>query len=140
MDGPVTALTTQVDDLNALHEAVLQAYYQLRKEGVVVSCGNEYMIAIEFDGPDGGGGICGEMTYVDNDKKAQAVVKGRGCVQARQLGRNFLSGESIIYYNTSQESVFFDLLMKYKRGASSSGGGMIDMKSGLPLFEVTISK
>ncbi|CAJ1960398.1 unnamed protein product [Cylindrotheca closterium] len=137
-NNPVTAPTTQIDDFDALHKAVLQAFYNLRKGGVVVSCGDRYMIAIEFDGPVGQGGVCGEMTFVDNDKKAQAVVKGRECAEARELGRNFLAGEATVYYNTSQERVFFDLLQKYKRGASSKG--LIDMKSGLPIFDVTIRR
>lgn len=129
--------TTHIDDLNALHKAVLQAYHGLGKGGVIVSSGDQYMIAIEFDGPTSDGGVYGEMTYVDNDREAQAVVVGRSCDQARELGRNFLMGETMVYYSTS-EGVFFSLLRKYQRGTSTRG--LIDIKSGLRLYTVTIRK
>ncbi|KAL3926733.1 MAG: hypothetical protein SGBAC_013355 [Bacillariaceae sp.] len=135
---PVTDPTTQVDDLNTLHEAVLYGYYQLRKGGMIVSCGDRYMIAIEFDGAFGEGGVCGPMTFVDNGRKSQAVLKSRKCNHAKALGRNFLLGETVVYFDTVQESIFFDLLKKYKCRASYSG--YIDAKSGLDLFQVSIRK
>ena len=97
------------------------------------------MLAVEFDGPYGSGGIVGEMVYVDKDKQAQAVVKRRKCAGgAKDLGTNFLMGETIEYIETTDENSFFDLLQKYKRGASTQG--LIDMKSGLRLYEVKITR
>mmetsp|Transcript_802 Transcript_802/g.1504 ORF Transcript_802/g.1504 Transcript_802/m.1504 type:complete len:219 (+) Transcript_802:55-711(+) len=135
---PVTEPSDQIQDLKALHEAVLNAFYTLRKGGVVVSCGSQYMIAVEFDGPAAGGGIQGEMVFVDTDASAQAVVKGRKCERATELGRNFLTGETVAYYDTTEESVFFSLLRKYRSAARSRR--LIDMKSGLSLYDVTIAK
>ena len=95
------------------------------------------MLAVEFDGPDGSGGLVGEMVYVDKDK--QAVVKRRKCAGgAKDLGTNFLMGETVKYIETTDENSFFDLLKKYTRGASTHG--LIDMKSGLRLYEVKITR
>ena len=124
---------------NSLHEAVLDSFYKHRKGGVVISCSKKYMLAVEFDGPYGSGGIVGEMVYVDKDKQAQAVVKRRKCAGgAKDLGTNFLMGETVKYIETTDENSFFDLLQKYKRGASTQG--LIDMKSGLRLYEVKITR
>lgn len=102
----------------------------------MVSCGDKYMLAIEFDGPTPGGGVCGTMTYVDRDTKSQAVVRDRRCDQARELGANFLAGETIEYFETLDEAVFFALLRQYKTAARTAG--LIDIKSGLKLFEISI--
>ena len=61
--------------MSALHAAVLGAFYNERKGGVVVSCGDDYMLAIEFYGPHGSGGVEAEMVFVDKEKSAQAVVR-----------------------------------------------------------------
>ena len=124
---------------NSLHEAVLDSFYKHRKGGVVISCSKKYMLAVEFDGPYGSGGIVGEMVYVDKEQQAQAAVKRRKCAGgAKDLGTNFLMGETIEYIKTTDENSFFDLLKKYKRGASTQG--LIDMKSGLRLYEVKTTR
>lgn len=135
--APVTDPSVQVEDLRTLSESVVNAFYTQRKGGVVVSCGNKYMLAIEFDGPAVGGGVEGEMVFVDTNREAQGVVKGRKCQRATELGRNFLSGETVVYYDTADEKVFFALLSKYKQRARSRN--LIDVKSGLHLYDVTIS-
>ncbi len=135
---PVTAPSTVIDDAESLHGAVLGAFYNLKKGGVIVSYGNKYMIAIEFDGSHGNGGVYGQMAYVDRDPQAQAVVRRRGCQRATELGRNFLTGETIHYIDTTDERVFYRLLAKYQRGLSTKG--LIDVKSGLKLYNVIIAK
>ena len=122
----------------ALHEAVLGAFYNQKKGGAVVSCGDNYMLAVEFDGGHGVGGVHGQMVYVDKNPLAQAVVRERGCERATELGRNFLAGETIYYIDTTDEDSFFTLLKMYKRRLSTQG--YIDLKSGLKLFNVIITK
>lgn len=133
-----TVASSSHGDLASLHDAVLDCFYKRSKGGVVVSCGDSYMLAVEFDGPFGMGGIAGEMVYVDKHPKAQAVVRGRRMVSAKELGRNFLLGETVQYIEATNESVFFDLLSRYKRHSSTQG--LIDMKSGLKLYDVKIAK
>jgi hypothetical protein len=128
----------KVEGMTALHTAVLGAFYNQLKGGVVVSCGDNYMLAIEFDGPYGNGGIEGEMVFVDNNTSAQAVVRERRCHRATELGRNFLAGETIQYIDITNESDFFNLLSKYKLQARWEG--LIDVKSGLRLYAVRITK
>ena len=96
------------------------------------------MIAIEFNGPYGNGGIQGDMVFADKSGSAQAVVRDRGCQRATELGRNFLAGETVQYIDTTHESDFFNLLSKYKMQARSQG--YIDMKSGLRLYSVVIPR
>lgn len=137
--APVNDPSTMINSgYKSLHEAVIGAYYNLKKGGVVVSCGNDYMIAVEFDGPHGDGGIYGEMVYVDKNPKALAVVRERGCQRATELGRNFLMGETIHYIDTTDENSFFNLLNMYKKCLSTQG--YVDIKSGLKLFNVNIAK
>eukprot|EP00594_Rhizosolenia_setigera_P017578 CAMPEP_0178975874 /NCGR_PEP_ID=MMETSP0789-20121207/23469_1 /TAXON_ID=3005 /ORGANISM="Rhizosolenia setigera, Strain CCMP 1694" /LENGTH=76 /DNA_ID=CAMNT_0020664797 /DNA_START=91 /DNA_END=317 /DNA_ORIENTATION=- len=76
------------------------------------------MIAIEFDGPFNDTGVMGEMVFVDRDRRAQAVVRDRGCARAGELGRNFLTGETIKYIDTTNEDAFFRLLCRYKLNCS----------------------
>eukprot|EP00979_Chaetoceros_neogracilis_P004148 scaffold728_cov197-Chaetoceros_neogracile.AAC.2 len=135
---PVPNPSSLIDAYNNLHEAVVGAFHNRRKGGVVVSCGKKYMMSIEFDGPYGNGGIYGEMVYVDKDPSARAVVQQRGCARATELGRNFLSGETIEYIDTNEEDVFFKLLSQYKRRCSTKGH--TDIKSGLRLYNVEIAK
>lgn len=120
----------------SLHEEVLGAFYNLRKGAVIVSSSDEYMIAIEFDGPLGSGGVYGEMAFVDKTSSVQALVRRRRC-KAIDLGKSFLAGETIHYIQTDPKQ-FFDLLKRYKRGATTQG--LIDLKSGLKLYNVRISK
>ena len=96
------------------------------------------MLAVEFDGSHGAGDVCGEMVYLDKNPLAQAVVCKRGCQRATELGTNFLAGETIHYIDTTDEIEFFTLLLRYKRGLSTQG--YIDLKSGLKLFNVIITK
>ena len=135
---PVTDPTTVINNYSSLHDAVLGAFYTLKKGGVIVSCGDKYMMAIEFDGPYGNGGIYGEMAYADRDPSAQAVVRGRNCQRATELGRNFLAGETIHYIDTTDEDLFFSILSEYQRKTSTQG--LIDVKSGLKLYSVQIAK
>ena len=137
---PVTAPKTNISEGGAqtLHEAVLGAFYKLRKGGIIISCGNKYMLAVEFDGPLGDGGVDGQMVFVDKDPSALTVVRERGCQRATELGRNFLAGETIHYVDTTDESSFFHLLRRYKQCLSTQG--YIDLKSGLKLYDVKIVK
>lgn len=135
---PVTDPATVINNFRSLHDAVLGAFHTLKKGGVIISCGDKYMMAIEFDGPYGNGGIYGEMAYADRDPSAQAVVRGRNCQRATELGRNFLAGETIHHIDTTDEDLFFSLLSKYQRNTSTQG--LIDMKSGLKLYSVQIAK
>ena len=93
------------------------------------------MLAVEFDGPLANG-FTGEMVYVDKNPKARAVVQGRRCSRAKQLGLNFLAGETVECIEATSEDAFFSLLSKYKRGSSTRG--LIDIKSGLKLFDVRV--
>lgn len=120
----------------SLHEEVLGAFYNLKKGAVIVSSSDEYMIAIEFDGPLGSGGVYGEMAFVDKTASVQALVRRRRC-KATDLGKSFLAGETIHYIQTDPKQ-FFDLLKRYKRGATTQG--LIDLKSGLKLYNVRISR
>jgi len=86
-------------------------------------------MAVEFYGPHATGGVYGEMIYVDRNPKVQAVVRGRNCQRATELGRNFLAGETIYYIDTTNERAFSSLLGKYQRELSTEG--LIDVKSGL---------
>jgi hypothetical protein len=125
------------DSIQSLHKAVLDAFYSLRKGGVIVSCsGDRYMFSIEFDGPLPDGGLYGEMAFVDKNPSAQAVAQQRRCTSTN-LGEKFLAGETICYIETN-EALFFELLKVYKRGASTQE--LIDLKSGLKLYNVRISK
>jgi hypothetical protein len=142
--GPVRTTSARVSNttgvgegIAALHAAVLGAFYNQLKGGVVVSCGDKYMLAIEFDGPYGNGGIEGEMVFVDRDTSAQAVVRRRRC-RATELGRNFLAGETIQYIDITNEIEFFQILSKYKSQARWEG--LSDMKSGLRLYAVRITR
>jgi hypothetical protein len=78
------------------------------------------------------------MVYVDKNPSARAVVQQRGCARATELGRNFLSGETIEYIDTNEEHVFFKLLSQYNRRCSTKGH--TDIKSGLRLYNVEIAK
>ena len=97
-----------------------------------------YMLAIEFDGPHGSGGVEAEMVFVDKEKSAQAVVRKRNCRRATELGRNFLTGETIQYIDTTSETDFFRLLSRYK--VQARWGGNTDVKSGLRLYSAMIAK
>jgi hypothetical protein len=138
MRTPAVAATTLSShgDVASLHEAVLNSYYNRRKGGVVVSYGDSYMIAIEYFGPSGNGGIIGDMVYVDKNPKARAVVQGRRCARATELGTNFLLGETVDYIEATNEDAFFTLLSRCKRHSSSEG--LIDIKSGLKLYKTRI--
>lgn len=118
-----------------LLQQVLAAFYERRMGGVVVTCGNKLMVAIEFDGPWGQGGICGEMVYADKNPACQAVWQNRGCTP-RKLGENFLMGETIEFVSTDDENEFKIFLKKCQQGMK--WGGLIDIKSGLKLHEGTL--
>ena len=63
---PVTSPSTiENGGIQVLHQTVLDTYYKLKKGGIVVSYGNDYMFAIEYDEPHGTTDIYGEMVYVD---------------------------------------------------------------------------
>lgn len=134
---PVSDTSIVREGIADLHSAVLSAFHRQRKGGVVVSCGDKYMLAIEFDGPHGNGGVYGEMVFADKGASTQAVVRDRGCQRATELGRNFLAGETVQYIDTTNEIDFFSLLSKYE--SQAKWGGHIDMKSGLRLHIVTIA-
>lgn len=136
--NPIPSPTNLLNNLESLRQATLDAFYKDRKGGVVISCGDKFMIAIEFDGPFNDTGVMGEMVFVDRDRRAQAVVRDRGCARAGELGRNFLTGETIKYIDTTNEDDFFRLLFRYKLNCSTQG--YIDIKSGLRLFKIKIPK
>eukprot|EP00985_Skeletonema_marinoi_P014378 scaffold7278_cov147-Skeletonema_marinoi.AAC.7 len=80
--APVTDTSIVSELIANLHAAVLGAFHNQRKGGVVVSCGDDYMLAIEFDGPHGNGSVYGEMVFADKCTSAQAVVRKRNCQRA----------------------------------------------------------
>ena len=121
----------------AMHKQVFESYFHRSMGGAIVSSGNRYMLAVEFNAPTSGGrAISADIVYVDKDPKAQAVVRGRGCRRAMELGEAFLRGETIEYIEAGSEDEFFALLSKYKRGSSTEY--LIDMGSGLMMHSVTI--
>mmetsp|Transcript_27905 Transcript_27905/g.43130 ORF Transcript_27905/g.43130 Transcript_27905/m.43130 type:complete len:210 (+) Transcript_27905:14-643(+) len=137
MDIEAQPRTGDNQRIAALHAAVLGAFYKRNKGGVIISCGDNFMLAIEFDGPLQNGGLYGEMAFVDRDRIARAVVRQRNCRRATELGIHFLDGEAIHYIDCN-ESDFFHLLSKYKMQARYTG--QIDVKSGLNLYSVRISR
>mmetsp|Transcript_61495 Transcript_61495/g.150519 ORF Transcript_61495/g.150519 Transcript_61495/m.150519 type:complete len:123 (-) Transcript_61495:664-1032(-) len=120
----------------SLLQQVIAAFYERRMGGVVVTCGDKLMVAIEFDGPYGQGGIDGEMVYADKNPACQAVWQGRGCTP-RDLGANFLAGETIEFISADNENDFKILLKQCQRKMISRG--LIDIKSGLKLHEGQIT-
>ncbi len=82
---PVSDTSIVREGIADLHAAVLSAFHRQRKGGVVVSCGDKYMLAIAFDGPHGNGGVYGEIVFADKGASAQAVVRDRGCQRATEL-------------------------------------------------------
>lgn len=123
-------------DANSLHQAVLDSYHKRRKGGAVVFFGSEFVMAVEFFGPYGNGGASVEMVYVDRDPNARAVAKSRQC-SAKELGRNFLLGETTEFIEATDEGAFFSVLRKYQQHAKSQGN--IDLKSGLKLYKTRVS-
>jgi len=123
-----------------VHHTLLEGYHKRRMGGVVVSCGDLFMVAIEFYGPYSGDGIQGEMVCIDkgNHRNAQAILKERKCQKGTELGRFFLLGEKTEYIEVTSDATFFKLLGVYQRTASSKG--YVDVKSGLPIHDVKISK
>ena len=113
--------------IDALHSSVLGAFYHRKKGGVIISCGNKHMMAVEFDGPLRDGGIYGEMGYVLNGNSRTLVSQGK----------KFLDGETFEQI-TCNENDFMGLLSKYNKQARFTG--QTDMKSGLILYSVRISK
>lgn len=94
------------------------------------------MLAVEFDGPFGIGGLLGDMVYADKNPAVKVVWQSRQCT-AKDLGAAFLLGEVVEFIEAKNEQEFESLLSKYKKGASTQG--LIDMKSGLKLHSVKIS-
>ena len=117
----------------ALHKQVLDAFYVKQKGGVIVRCGQNYMMAIEFDGPLRNGGIEGEMTFV-----GRGPTRSRNSRSALELGKAFLHGETIHYIDCNNEEDFFALLSRYNRGFRFSDE--FDVRSGLPLYSGRITK
>ena len=69
-----------------------------------------------------------------DDRSAQTLVQQRGYSCAKEAGRNFLLGETTEYIEATSYGVFQSLLDRYKRRIRSKGG-LIDVKSGLRLYE-----
>uniref|UniRef100_A0A7S3VG69 Uncharacterized protein n=1 Tax=Chaetoceros debilis TaxID=122233 RepID=A0A7S3VG69_9STRA len=138
--APAPDASSSQNTADSLLATLLASYHERRMGGAVISCGNKYMVAVEFNGPcgHGGHGIDGDMVYVDKDPLARSVVQRRGCARATELGSNFLMGETVEYIETMNEGAFSNLLNKLKRFSSTQG--YIDIKSGLPLHSVRISK
>ncbi len=111
--------------IQSLHTTVLDAFYKRQKGGAIISCGDNNVIAIEFDGPLPNGGIVGEMAYAKHH---------RGAIEA---GKRFLRGETIQHVKCN-ESEFDSLLSKYSKQARWTGN--TDVVSGLNLYQVTIAK
>lgn len=122
--------------MTSLSDTVLAAYYERRKGGAVVYYGDEFMVAVEFDGPSGSGGAAVEMVYADKNPLCKAVWQSRGC-NAKDLGTAFLAGETVEYIEAPDENEFKMLLKRFQRGVRSRG--LIDIKSGLKLHEGTIN-
>lgn len=131
---PPMNTSSKHSNINSLNKAVLDAYYDHRMDGVVVFHGKKYMLAVEFFGPSGNRGASVEMVYVDDDRSAQTLVQQRGYSSAKEAGRNFLLGETTEYIEATSYGVFQSLLDRYKRRIRSKGG-LIDVKSGLRLYE-----
>ena len=113
--------------IESLHASVLGAFYHRKKGGVIISCGNNHMMAIEFDGPLQNGGIYGEMAYVFKGNSRSLVSQGI----------KFLNGETFDHIKCD-ENDFISLLSKYNKQARFTG--QTDVKSGLRLYSVRISK
>lgn len=122
------AQTQAIEGVSSLHAAVIGAFHDDWKGGAIVSYGDHLMLAVEFYGPLPNRGIDGEMVFVD-----KPIGRNR---KAIDLGRIFLEGETIRYIKAKNENDFFRLLSKYKQGLSSKG--LIDVKSGLPIYIVKI--
>mmetsp|Transcript_38235 Transcript_38235/g.68933 ORF Transcript_38235/g.68933 Transcript_38235/m.68933 type:complete len:223 (+) Transcript_38235:601-1269(+) len=126
-------------DDRSLSKTVIESYYQRRMGGAVVFHGSSYMLAVEFNAPAQHGSsraISSDMVYVDKSPQARAVVRGRRCNNAKDLGTAFLRGETIEYIEATTENAFFDLLSRYKSGSETKG--LIDMGSGLKMHSVTL--
>lgn len=111
--------------IQSLHTSVLDAFYKRQKGGAIISCGDNNVIAIEFDGPLPNGGIVGEMAYAKHT---------RGAIEA---GKRFLRGETY-HHIKCNESEFNSLLSKYSKQARWTGN--TDVISGLRLYQVSISR
>ena len=122
------AQTQAIEGVSSLHAAVIGAFHDDWKGGAIVSYGDHLMLAVEFYGPLPNRGIDGEMVFVD-----KPIGRNR---KAIDLGRIFLEGETIRYIKAKNENDFFRRLSKYKQGLSSKG--LIDVKSGLPIYIVKI--
>ena len=132
------ASSSHSDDCS-LHKTVIELYYQQRMGGALVFHGSSYMLAVEFNAPAQHGSsraISSDMVYVDKNPQARAVVRGRRCNSAKDLGTAFLRGETIEYIEATTENAFFDLLSRYKTGCGTKG--LIDMGSGLKMHSVTL--
>ena len=112
--------------IEALHTTVLDAFYKREKGGAIISCGDNNVIAIEFDGPLQNGGIYGEMAY---DKRTRGG--------ATAAGIRFLDGETYQHIRCNA-SEFDSLLSRYSRQARWTGD--TDVKSGLRLYQVRITR
>ena len=137
-DQPPPMITSsQHSNINSLNKAVLDAYYVRKMGGVVVFHGDKYMLAVEFFGPRGEGEAEVEMVYTDDDRSAQTLIKQRKYSNAKEAGRNFLLGETTEYIEATTYGSFQSLLGRYQRRIRSKDG-LIDMKSGLRLYEGVI--
>ena len=89
----------------------ITTFHKRRMGGVVVSCGDLFMVAIELYGPYSGDGIQGEMVCIDrgNHRKAQAILQERKCQKGTELGRFFLLGEKTEYIEVTSDATFFKL-------------------------------
>lgn len=134
---PKMITSSRHGDVNSLNETVLDSYFKRKMGGAVVFFDDEYMLAVEFFGPRGARCAEAEMVYVGRDRSARAVVQQRGCASAKELGRNFLLGETTEYIEATNESSFFALLARYTNRAKSKSG-LIDMKSGLKIYEAAL--
>ena len=77
------------------------------------------MLAVEFMGPYGSGGVRVDMVYADKNPQAQAVWQQGGYARAKELGTAFLAEETVEYIETEGRYDLMVLLKIYQKSASS---------------------
>ena len=101
---PVTDTSIVREGIADIHSAVLSVYHNQRKGRVVISCGNDYMISLEFDGPYGNGGVYGVMVFADKCPAAQAV--------SNRVGKKLFSWRDDPIHRYKKRSCFFQYFIK----------------------------
>ena len=124
-----------------VHYTILDAYHKRKMEGVVISGGDVYMIAIKFSGVFQFDGVQGTMVFIDKwDKKGKAMIKERNVTYGRELGRLFLYNLRTQYILCNNERSFVKLVDNYTRTSKKARHGLIDKKSGLRVYDIRLTR